>query len=288
MAEQVPIKLEVRIEPDLPQVVPDAVSFETGATRAQASNPDLFVYEHHGEGFNQADPGALTCFFEDLILGRPFPFVFATKSIQDVDTLVAMSLFLHRDLAIHPAMPGLVATVDFVHRRGLVALSHVEPDLARFLCFLRAYFPEKGLSKRQLGDRLATAVTWIREFVHEDRLPHMGAPPTPVRVIDHGTNGFVVAETTGSLIDGWVELFRQGFLRGVLIGPDVHGRRTALAARKSPYVQLDLVTAARLLNQMEGAMGELPEWESDGFFLKSPPEGTLILVSHLLDVLVRV
>lgn len=282
------VDLKVRIEPDLPAIVPDSVSFETGATRDQAADPDLYVYEHHGKGFGVADPGALTAFFEDLILGRALPLSFATTGIHDVDVLVAIALFLQRDLAIHPAMPGFIAAVDLVHRRGLPALAHIDADLARFLCILRAYFPEKGLTKREFGDRLATSVGWVRDYVMDGRLPHAGAPLTPIRVIQAGTNGFILGETSGSLIDGWVEAYRQGYLRGLLVSPDVDGRRFMLGSRKSAYIAFDLPMAARLLNQMEGAMGELPEWKSDGLWLESPTDGTLILTSHIIEVLVRV
>lgn len=283
-----PLELTVRIEPDLPEVVDKAVSFETGASREQAADPRLFVYEHHTNGFSLNEPGALVYFFEDLILGRSMPLVFATKALNDIDTVVAITLFLQRDLALHPALPGFVSMVDFVHRRGLPALSHIEPDLARFLCFLRGYLPEIGLSKRQLGERLTQAVTWIREYVMDGSLPHLGVEPTPVRVIDQGSSGFVLAETAGSLVDGWVDIFRQGFLRGLLVGPDQDGRKRMLGARKSSFVSFDLLLAAHLLNQMETAMGELPEWKSDGMWLESPPSGTLILTSHVLEVLVRV
>jgi len=283
------VDLQVRIEADLPPVVPEAISFETGASREQAADPKLYVYEHHGAGFGPADPGALTSFFEDLILGRAFPLTFATRSIQDIDTIVAATLFLQRDLAVHPDMPGFVAAVDLVHRRGFPALAHVEQDLARFLCFLQAYFPEKGLSKRELGERLGSACGWVREFVIDKRLPTLGKPLMPVQVLKEGTDGFVLAETHGALIDGWVQLYQRGFLRGLVVGPlSAQGRRSMLAARKSGYVSFDLSKAALFLNEVERAMGYLPEWESDGIWLRSPPEGSTILVSHMIDVLTRV
>jgi len=281
----VELELTVKIEANLPAVVPDAVSFETGATREEIASAETPVYEHHGKQFSTLDPGALPYFFEDLIMGRAFPLTFATRAVHDVDTLVAIALFLHRDLATHPAMPGFVYVVDFVHRGGLPALAHIEQDLARFLCFLRASFPEKGTVPQ---DKLTAGITWVREYIANGQIPHLGAPPEGVRVVDIGSNGFVVAQTSGSLFDGWVDLYRQGFLRGVLINTGEGDRRFVLGARKSVYVGFDLVMAAHLLNQMEVAMGELPEWESDGLWLKAPPQGTLILMKHLLEVLTRV
>ncbi len=204
----------VRIEPGLPPVVPEALSFETGASRAQAADPDLHVYEHHGEGFGQADPGALTSFFEDLILGRPMPLVFATPGINGLDTLVALSLFLHRDMAIAPSMAGFVADVDLVHRRGLALLGHVEEARGRFFRLLSGYI-SPGLSKRELGERLGTAVAWIRAYVMTGELPDLGRSWPSVDVLKVGTGGFVLAESAGSLLEGWVALYRQGFLKGV-------------------------------------------------------------------------
>ena len=284
------MNLNVRIDRNLPPVVPDAIAFETGCSRAQTEDPSIVAYNHHGPEFLTFDRGALPSFYEDLLLGRAMPPVFATTQVHDIDTLLAIALFLHRDLATHPLTAGFVYTVDFVHRLGLPALAHIEEDLARFFSALRAYFPESGLSQRELGQRITTAVGWIREYIHEGKLPTLGKTiRTEVRIIDHGTSGFVVAETKGSLWDGWVELYRTGFLRGVLLDSS-HERMHVLIARKSLYLAFDLAVAARVLNQMETALGELPEWAvtNDGLWLKSPADGTTILVSDLLKILTRV
>lgn len=281
--------INVRIEKGLPALVPDAVSFETGASKAQLET--ALAYEHHGPQFTPFDRGALPSFYEDLLLGRAMPLVFATPRIQDIDTLMAIALFLHRDLATHPATASLVYTVDFVHRLGLPALAHIEADLAHFLSALRAYFPDTGLSQRELSNRVTTAVGWIRGYIHEGTLPLLGAAPcTEVRILDRGTNGFVSAETQGPLWDGWVELFRAGFLRGVLVDHSPGDKQHCLIARKSLFLGFDLPLACRLLNQMELAMGELADWSMtpDGLWLKSPPEGTLLLFRDILEVLVRV
>lgn len=282
-----PIELTVKVEKNLPAVVPDAVSFETGASLEEISLASTPVYEHHGVEFDTMDRGALTRFFEDLVMGRELPLVFATKAIQDVDTLVAIALFLHRDLAIHPAVPGFVYTVDWIHRGGLPALAHVDEDLGRFVSFLRAYFPDK-LGKQEFVDRLKQAIEWLRDYIFNGNIPHMGKAPARARVVDIGTNGFVVAQTRGSLFDGWVDLYRQGHLRGILVNTGKADRRHVLAARKSQHVPFDLTMAAHFLNQMETAMGELPTWESDGLWLKGPEDGTLILVVDILKVLTRV
>lgn len=285
------MKLNVRIEKTLVGVVPDAISFETGCTRTQLEDPSFIAYDHHGPEFTTCDRGALPSFYEDMLLGRAMPPVFATPRVQDIDTLLAIALFLHRDLATHPATASLVYTVDFLHRLGLPALGHVHEDLARFFSALRVFFPDSGLAQREVSERLTTTVGWIREYIHEGTLPPLGrAPRTEVRVIDHGTTGFVVAETTGDLWDGWVELFRTGFLRGVLVDHSPGDRKNVLIARKSNYLHFNLTMASHVLNQMESAMGELPEWNlsKDGLWLRSPPAGTLILLSDLLAVLVRI
>src|SRR6185503_5538346 len=97
-------------------------------------------------------------------LGRSFPLTFATHRINDLDTIVAMSLFFNRALAIHPAMPGFVASVDLTHRRGPTMFAHIDADLGRFLIRLRHLF-DGSISRRELGERIAKAVEWIGAFL---------------------------------------------------------------------------------------------------------------------------
>jgi hypothetical protein len=263
---------------DSPAIVPDAVCFETGATRAQAADPELWVYEHHGEGFGWADPGALTCFFDDLIHGRPMPPKFVTKAV-DIDVLAALTLHRNPSITVCPNALKLVTAVDLVHRRGAVGMAHVEPELHTFIRFLREY------GRLRLFDK---ATDYIRDYITNDTLPQMGREPDPPTILDTGSRGFVVAETQGSLGEAWVHLFRSGFTRGIVLGPDRAGRRHVLGGRKGPFVDLKLDVAARLFNEVERSMGELPEWKTDALWLYSPLDGTPMLVSHMLQILVRV
>jgi hypothetical protein len=131
-------------------------------------------------------------------------------------------------------------------------------------------------------------VGWIKSYVVEDTLPALPAEPPPPRVLDRGTDGFVLAEVPGKrLEEGWIELFRQGYLRGVLLGSARKDRRYVLAARKSEYLRFDLRRAAQVFNEAERAMGEPPEWEASELRLRGPKKGTLIPISALLDVFVR-
>jgi hypothetical protein len=281
------ITFSIRIEPDLPTIVPDTITYETGASVEQTRDPTLYAYEHHGEGFQRGSPGALMRFFEDLCSGRPMPIMFGTRRIQDFDTLFALALFLHRDIATHPSAPGLYASVDMVHRLGDTFLGHLDPSLDRFLRRLRTHF-SSGLSKREAGERLKTALEWIHDYVLTGHIPHLGRGAPAPKLIEVGTDGFVVAQSEGPLFDAWVDLYRAGHLRGVVFSQDKDSRRHVLASRKSDLVSFDLTGAARILNDMERAMGELPEWSTDGLWLRSPEMGTLILPSHLVTLLVRV
>lgn len=280
--------LNVRIDKTLPVWSSDVVNFETGASKAQTLDPALYVYDHHGQEFTTRDRGALPAFYEDVILGRPLPTTFATPAIKDVDTLVAITLFLHRGIATHPGMPQLVYTVDFVHRLGLPALAHLDESLARFLSSLREYSTKEGLSERVTGERISNSVQWLIQYLQEGEFATLGATPdSAVRILDQGTGGFVVAE--GRSLDGWVELYRMGFLRGILIQVDGE-RKRILAARKSALVPMDLVLAGRLLNQLEVATGaEHGGWSvsTDGLWLEHA-EGTLLLLDQILAVLARV
>jgi hypothetical protein len=229
----------------------------------------------------------LPTFYGDLLMGRPFPLTLVTRKIDSVGKVLTLALFLHRDLAIHPKMASLVAAGSLVDQLQLAGLAHIDPTLARFFQFLMSYLPP-SLSQTDLQIRLVTVVSWIRDYLLEDRFPALPpAPPAP-RILDTGTNGFVLAECDGSLEDGWIELYRQGYLRGLLFGPDRKGRRRVLAARKSPFLALDLRKAAEILNEAENAMGEPSGWVTDGIWLEGPPEGTCLLMSAVTQVMIRV
>jgi hypothetical protein len=277
--------LQVIVDRGLPSVMRDAIMFECGATVEQTMGSG-FIYEHHGEDFTAAHQGALTRFFEDVALGRRMPQIFATHRIRDVDTIFAMALFLNRDLVLVPSMVGLIAQMEMVHRWGIPMLAHLDPYTAGLVKFLRGYFPD-DISRVETGRRIGTAAEWIREFVTEGRGPAVGSLPE-VRVLERGTRAFVLAESGGDLVEGWIVLYSQGYARGVLMSPERDGRRQVVASQKSLHVVFDLVTAARLLNEVEAAMNEPPEWDCKGHWLFSPPKGTVLTPADMLKVFLRV
>jgi hypothetical protein len=281
----------IEISSECPTLVPDAVCFETGATRKQVADPSLWVYEHHGEDFGWADPGALTCFYDDLIHGRPMPPNFASSGLRDVDVLVALALHKNPNLVLCPNALKIVTSADLVHRRGAVGMAHADPDLTQFFRFLRNFCP-KASTKKEIAPKLIRdaleQVVFIEDYIANDRIPQMAAEPEPPTVLDTGSRGFVVAETSGSLGEAWVHLFRSGYQRGVVFGKDKNGRRYVVGARKGLYVDFNLPMAARLLNEVERAMGEALEWQHDALWLYGPAEGSAMVVSHILEILVRV
>jgi hypothetical protein len=271
------LRLQVIIDPKLPSVSESCVSFETGGT---PEDRPKWSYSH-----SQGTPGALSLFFEDLILGAPFPLTLGIHRIGGADTVFAVALFMNRDLALHPSMPGLVASVDLYHRYGAPALAHLASDLGRFLRLVEGYF-QPFLPREEAGRRLSEAVTWVREYVLEEKLPHIRGEAGEVRVIDVGTNGFVVGECRKPSYETWVEAYRLGFLSGVLFGPEEGGYRNVLVSKKSGFVSLDLSRALRFLNELE-ARGEPSEWQLEGFFLRPSDIGTTLLPSMVLEVLQR-
>lgn len=232
---------------------------------------------------------AVSGFYLDLVMGRPLPLTFVTREVSQVGTLVAVALFLHRDLALAPAMASVIAAAELVDRFKLVGLAHVEPDLARFFRLVTKYLPG-GLARREQQERLATAVGWVRDYVRSGVLPALPHEPPPPKVLDRGTNGFVLAESPSwaQLDLGWVELFRQGYLRGLLLGAERDERIVAMAARKSSFLAYDLKQAQEILNEAERAMGEPPEWALHDNWLHSPPNGTLMRPDTLIQVMLHV
>lgn len=241
------------------------------------------------EGATFPKEGGLRLFYHDLIMGRPFPLTFVTLGIDTLESIVAVSLFLHRELAIHPETPKLVVAAEMVDRFGHAGLAHVDRDLGRFFQFLTDFLPP-GLSRKDQESRLPSAIGWVRQYVLEGVLPALPAEAPGPRILDRGTNGFVVAEAPvkSRLDDVWVELFRQGFLRGVAFGSAGRDRRKVLAARKSTFLSFDLAKAADIFNEAERRMGEFPGWTADELWLAGPEEGTLLLPTMLIEVLVRV
>ncbi len=266
-------RLEVQVDPNLPAVVEGAVSFKTSTTMGPLT---------------YCAPRALTSFWEDLIFGRPMPLSFATLAVDDVDTLVAIALFMHRDIAIQAETAGFVSAVDLVVQWGLPAFAHIPQDVGTFIRFLRNHIQE-GTTVQQKGERLGEAVSWVRDFLVGDTLPSITFEQPKAKIIQQGTGGFVVATIEGDLFDGWVDLFRGGHLKGFVLGPDVDGRRPALVARKTVYVPFDLARAATHLNELEQAIrAPLPfsPWEHAGDFLSSA--GTVISPTQILEILIRV
>ena len=233
------------------------------------NGPDVFVYEND-----------LAQFYDDLISGRPYPLTLGVRDVKGPETLLAITLFLHRDLALASCVPGLVASLTLVSRHPIWGLSHVDREMARFLVLLQAY-------SCMMPNHVASAIGVLRQYILEGTYPQLPPAPLPPRVIDVGTTGFVLAKTEGDLVQGWVELYRQGHLRGLLVGHEDDSYRQVLISRKSAHVPLNLELAAEAFNDMERALGEKPDWQVEGDFLGRPGEGTGILVQHLMEVLTR-
>lgn len=278
------LKFQVIVDPGLPPIVEGALSFETGATKDQLGPG---VYNHHGPDFTPGDPGALTRLYEDLLLGTPLPLTFATHAVSGADSVLAIALFMNRDLAIIPATTGLVASVDLAHRWGGPLLAHVDPVLAAFLRSFSKFFPE-GISKKERGERIGLSVQWIREYLIEGTLPNLGSALPEVRVLDIGSNSFVLAETTKPSPEAWETLFRAGHLRGVLVGAEENNLRSVIASRKHERAWPDMYQALMFLNDLEGLSGGDPEWAADGNYIRSPLVGTKILLTYLIEVFLRV
>jgi hypothetical protein len=271
------LKFEVVIGGTLPA---DSVFFETGVSPEQTGTG---VYEHHGNGFGPFTPGALTRLFEDLVIGTQLPLRFATPVVRAPDTILAIALFMGRDLLLLPATPGLVYGIDLAHRFGPQLLAHLDPIVSGFFKAFPKFFTPNLIS-REVGERVSTMIQWTREYLTEGKYPNLGGEAPEVRILDVGTNGFVLAEALNVSIDAWEVLYREGHLRGVILGPEVEGRRRVLASRKNERAWEGMSKAVPFLNEIESLSNGDPDWKCDGDFVYSPAVGTNALVSHLLKV----
>ncbi len=288
------MQLHVHVQRDLPPVSPGAISFETGAGRDEVLQEEpredgAVLYEHHGEGFSPESEGALSHFYRDLLLGRALPLTFCTRRVADLDTLVALGLFLHRDWAIHPRMPSLVGQVDLAHRGGDALLAHVDQELADLFHNVRLYFA-LGIGPRDVGERLPLALGWVKDYLDTGTVS-LPVPRPQIEVLDVGSNGFVYARAPqgGDLRDAWLALYRAGHLRGLCVSPTSDQRLHARVQKKSAYLDLDLHRAAQALNTVESVMGEPATWAVLGdLTLVSPATGTRLGAPDLLNILQRV
>lgn len=274
------LSFHVIVDPELPKQVKGVVAIG-----------DFEPVEGDDIGVVYPDPNIARRIFGDLILGRPLPLVVAIREVRTISQLVAITIFLHRELAIHESTPGLIAAAELVDDLGpVVGAAHVNADLGRLFGLIPKYLESEKPGTAEFKERLTTAVGWVRDLVVEGRFPALPAPCGELpRVLDHGTNGFVLAEMGANSTppETWTELFRQGFLRGVVFSSLGRGRWAILALKKSLYVPMNFHRAAAILNEAESAMGEPPLWRATDFSLEGPPEGTLLLLSAILGVLQR-
>lgn len=226
-------------------------------------------------------------FYNDLILGRPLPLTFVARGLNNLGTFLAISLFLQRDLVLHPQISSIVSAVTLFDTYGVAGAAHIDRDLSRVLKGLKRVLASPPNGSEDQNQILGFALNLLRDYVEKGKLPPLPPEKDPPVILDRGTNGFVVANQEGlNLSDGWEELYRLGYLRGVLTCP-LHGteRWGVLGARKSTFVDLDLVKAASALNDAETAAEGTPEWVSDGLWLVGPTQGTVLLPSMVLRIL---
>lgn len=245
-------------------------------------------FEPKGDAAIYPEDGILA-FHRDLILGRALPLVFVTRRLSNLGVMTAITLFLYRDLALHPNLPGFLYGVELADRYGVSGLSHLDRDLSRFFRLVRGVVAAaKGKQAQKIA--LDTVVGWIREYVLEGLIPGLPPEAPPPRVLERGTDGFVLATSEGDLDWAWEELFRMGHLRGLLAAPlrERQDHWIYLGARKSPFLMMDLIKAAEILNQGEEQLGDENRWHSDGMWLFGPKEGTLLPPSAVVGILTRV
>jgi len=247
------LSLHVAIDSQLPiELEFPAVAFGSFVSK----HPGVIVYDETPES------SPLARFYIDLISGRPLPLQYVTRQVDSIASVVSVVLHMDRASALHPRMHSLVTSVELVSAMKEAGMAHIDRDLSRLLLFIDQYLFEQPATKQVLEERLPLVIDWLRGWVFEERLPSLPAEPPPPRVLDYGTNGFVVAEGSRPNEDV-VELYRMGYLRGVL-----YSRDHVLAFRKSRHLQFDLAKAAGMLNAVARELGQPENWVVEGLFLR--------------------
>lgn len=268
------IEYKVVIDHDLDEKVRGVVAFGTFTTDDQTLLTAIYP------------DGGVELFYRDLILGRPFPFTLVTRGVESLGTVMGIALFLRRDLALQPKMRELCSSACLVDLYGVAGEAHTDSwDVRLFRAIRRLLGSARGKKAQQ--DALKIVLDWIQEVVGGAYPQVLDTAPEPPRVLERGTDGFVLAHSSHSdLEQGWEFLYRSGFLRGLLLARASEDRWFVLGARKSPYVPLDLGKAAQALNEAEQALGD-GKWEADTHWLRGPKGGTLLLPSAILNLMLR-
>ncbi len=235
-------------------------------------HPDSVVYT---PGVDQ-----LSRLYLDLICGRPLPLTLILREVRDLAQVVSCALFMDREMALHPRALTLVTAVELSLGLQEGGQAHVDRDLARLLNFIEAYMFPAPANRRAFSQKLASVLGWLRPYVLQGTLPSLPRAADPPRILDQGTNGFVLAETGGPISEGVVELYRAGHLRGLLFGPG----STVVAFKKSHLVAYNLDKAHQQLQQI------VPEenWRLLRCQLASPSAGTLLPREALVQLFLRV
>lgn len=273
------MELRVTVDPDLPKLLTEPV---VAWGEFEGTCHGLSIYAP-GPG-----PSPLSRLFVDLICGRPLPLTLVTRSLRDLPTLVAMSLFMDRTLCLHPMASIVVSAVELATHLQEGGLAHVDRDLARLIVFLESYITTPAINRAEEGRRMRQVVTWLRAYAERGELPSFPRSEELPTVVDRGTHGFVLATAAGSLVDAVIELYRGGYLRGVVFAALGNGRERVLAFRKSSYVRFDLQAAEHHLNAVEASQGQPRGWKVDRFLLSGPSKGTSIARADLIETFLRV
>lgn len=275
------VEFRVTIDPALPAKLDEAV---VAFGRFEGARAGLAVYDPSSQG-----AAALTRLYVDLICGRPLPLTFFARTVETLETAVAVALFLDRELALHPKAAEVVSAVELVTQLREGGLAHVDRDLARLLVLIDGYLSGGRAGREEQGRKIGRVVQWLREYVLEGKLPALPVEQAPPAILDRGTNGFVLADAAaGSLVDAVIELYREGHLRGVVFQALAEGRERVLAFRKSPYVRFDLRAAAAHLNTVETRLRCGGWWTEEHFLLAGPRDGTAIPRRDLIETFLRV
>lgn len=179
----------------------------------------------------------LPALYESLILGAPLPSTLVIRHLT-TPTLLAGTLFLHRETLLSPLTLPLVYGLDLAEREGFPATAHL-PSLPE----LR--LPYASQPKPEITARIGATVATLRDY--------LACPPPELpkgaSVLDVGSNGFVVAEGLRTPLP----LYQQGYLRGVIF--PVAPFTTVTIFKKSRLVPMDLGCAQRYLKALDSSLG---------------------------------
>lgn len=187
-------------------------------------------------------------FFEFLSLGKKFPSEMIVSKVDDINVMLACTIFINPYLVLNKNTASLVYSFDLIDRWGLdVCSAHIPDDhisLALSLVSLSSDLP-KSLKEEDALLFIYQASSLIETYLSSGNVPEKGTffEKNDMRVI-LSEESFLAFLSENPL---WEEVYNKGCLWGIWFST----YNTPVFFKKSDFVKIPFDTLTEALNEAE-------------------------------------